>query len=406
MSMSDRFWEGTDATTPNDLSVAGNYFPNDIRNSLFQWTLSGSGTDEYFVDLSGGGDPGFTGTPGVVEEDGTAMVSGSLGSLAIGEFAFGDNDTLGFSTVYVRLTSAPTDPDANPPGFIRFRQVLVAGDNFFLDGSISNADVLAGLGAWEAIVPGSFEQKQSYAGLCGLRDTPVTILGVTNGMLLGSVSPGQADQGARRMNIALLGTTTDVNVQGTSATSADSGLPPVRITKTSVNGDFSMSSGRVGIALSEEEAAQFDNVVCAGGTLLIGEGTIIDTAISVSNGTIENFGANLTIPITIDSSGIYIARESGTHTDINIRAEGTCFYLSDGAISGTVDNAGIWDTNEDPRTKTVDLIKMYNGATLNADTGNPLSVTFTNPIQIVNARLEDVTIDLGAHFRLAPTAIP
>jgi hypothetical protein len=55
--------------------------------------------------------PGYTATePDIVKQLGSNMVKGS-GSLALGEWKWGDFDTLGYNTIYVRL-SDDTDPDS------------------------------------------------------------------------------------------------------------------------------------------------------------------------------------------------------------------------------------------------------------------------------------------------------
>jgi len=88
-----------------------------IRNSSYQWTASGSGTDEYYLEASGGGDPSIS-EPGAVTEDGTCMAEGTVGSLAAGAWDYGDNDTLGYNTIYVRLTVGG-DPDAQAEDFVQ-----------------------------------------------------------------------------------------------------------------------------------------------------------------------------------------------------------------------------------------------------------------------------------------------
>jgi len=98
-----------------------------VVNSSYQWTASGSGTAEYYLEASGGGDPGLP-DPEIMIENGTEMVSGTLGSLAAGEFGFGDNDSLGFNTVYVRLAD-DADPDSKADGNV------MAGGNPGNDGS-------------------------------------------------------------------------------------------------------------------------------------------------------------------------------------------------------------------------------------------------------------------------------
>ena len=94
-------------------------------SSIFQWNLSASGTNEYYLSLNGGGDPKPTLTSGTIlnpqirfEDGGNVgnndlifMSGGTLGSLAEYGSAFGDNDTLGYDTWYVRLPSGAAPPD-------------------------------------------------------------------------------------------------------------------------------------------------------------------------------------------------------------------------------------------------------------------------------------------------------
>lgn len=76
------------------------------------WMPSGSGTNEYYY-----ADAGLL-EPLLVLEDSSQMTDGTLGSLAAGEWDWGDNDTLGYNTVYVRL-SDNTDPDTKGNGYIQ-----------------------------------------------------------------------------------------------------------------------------------------------------------------------------------------------------------------------------------------------------------------------------------------------
>lgn len=89
-----------------------------LVNSTYKWTASGSGTNEYYVELAGGGDPSLT-EPTSVTTDGTFNLdtNGTLGSLNAGEWDWGDNDTLGYSTVYVRLDDG-ADPDTQLDDFV------------------------------------------------------------------------------------------------------------------------------------------------------------------------------------------------------------------------------------------------------------------------------------------------
>ena len=82
------------------------------------WTASASGTNEYYLPPS---NPlSFKESPDDVFEDDTAMTVGTIGSLSAGEWVFGNNDSLAFPTIYVRLTD-DTGPDtkfANDEDFL------------------------------------------------------------------------------------------------------------------------------------------------------------------------------------------------------------------------------------------------------------------------------------------------
>lgn len=89
-----------------------------LRSTTYKWTASASGTGEYYCQTAAGGNPGLT-SPGSVYLDGDydLATNGVMGSLAVSEWDWGDNDALGYSTVYVRLADS-ADPDTKNPGFV------------------------------------------------------------------------------------------------------------------------------------------------------------------------------------------------------------------------------------------------------------------------------------------------
>ncbi len=89
-----------------------------LNNSTYKWTASGSGTNEYYCELAAGGDPSLTEAK-CVSTTGNfiAATNGTMGSLAAGAWDWGDNDSLGYSTVYVRLVDG-ADPDTKAGGFV------------------------------------------------------------------------------------------------------------------------------------------------------------------------------------------------------------------------------------------------------------------------------------------------
>lgn len=101
-----------------------------VVDAAYQWTASGSGTAEYYLELSGGGDPGFF-DPGIMIENGQEMTRGTAGSLAAGEWDFADNDSIGGNRIYVRLAD-DSDPDTKASGYV------MAGGNPGNDGSMIN----------------------------------------------------------------------------------------------------------------------------------------------------------------------------------------------------------------------------------------------------------------------------
>ncbi len=82
----------------------------DLTTSTYRWVASGSGTNEWYVELVGGGDPSLA-EPTAAFIDDAVLVIGTVGSLADHEWDWGDNDSLGFSTAYVRDNSG--DPDTS-----------------------------------------------------------------------------------------------------------------------------------------------------------------------------------------------------------------------------------------------------------------------------------------------------
>ena len=119
------------SVTPAMTSALSQWGEN-LVSDTFKWTLSGSGTNEYYVELAQGSqedtdDDGVPdgpisynpslARPEEVLENNVEISEGTLGSLAAGEWAYGDNDTLGYSTVYVRLTDG-TDPDTKASGYV------------------------------------------------------------------------------------------------------------------------------------------------------------------------------------------------------------------------------------------------------------------------------------------------
>lgn len=90
-----------------------------LVNATYKWTASGSGTNEYYCEAAAGGDPSLTEAKCCSLNGAfTLATNGTMGSLNVSEWDWGDNDTLGYSTVYVRLADG-ADPDTKTPGYVQ-----------------------------------------------------------------------------------------------------------------------------------------------------------------------------------------------------------------------------------------------------------------------------------------------
>lgn len=98
--------------------------PND------HWTASGSGTNEYYIVNTA---PFYTAVkPSKVFENDVDLVEGSVGTLGIAQWDFGDNDALGYDTIYIRLTDG-ADPDskaAADESFVKMSTATTTTDLF------------------------------------------------------------------------------------------------------------------------------------------------------------------------------------------------------------------------------------------------------------------------------------
>lgn len=84
----------------------------ELTSATYKWTASGSGTNEYYCELAAGGNPSLVEPTSLWLNTSTWGIEGSaLGSLADHEWKWGNNDSLGYNTVYVRDDTG--DPDTS-----------------------------------------------------------------------------------------------------------------------------------------------------------------------------------------------------------------------------------------------------------------------------------------------------
>ena len=113
------FWHGTDRLNLLKNGASGNEIDWMMNGceftcyksaSDFTWFPSSSGTNEYYLATSGGADPSITNVRSATVDnnyltesaDDTTHTFGVMGSLNDLQVDYGDNDSLGFSTLYLR----------------------------------------------------------------------------------------------------------------------------------------------------------------------------------------------------------------------------------------------------------------------------------------------------------------
>lgn len=105
-------WECRADATAGNVNGGGFRWIN-LVSSTYGWTLSGSGTNEYYCRTAAGADPSLSKASCSTDGNFNLATEGIMGSLTAGQWDYGDNDSLGYNTVYVRLTNG-TDPDTQP----------------------------------------------------------------------------------------------------------------------------------------------------------------------------------------------------------------------------------------------------------------------------------------------------
>jgi len=88
-----------------------------IRSTSYTWTVSGSGTGEYYLRNAADENP-YKAKPDTVQINSTAVSEGSIGALSASEWSYGDNDNLGYETIYIRLPD-DTDPDTKSSAYVQ-----------------------------------------------------------------------------------------------------------------------------------------------------------------------------------------------------------------------------------------------------------------------------------------------
>ena len=102
-----------------DLPKYNRAYSHNIRSADFQWT-AGAGANDFYLEVSGGGDPSISFVPlNVIINDSWATYDSTVVDVTAGQWSYGDSDSLGFDTIYVNL-AGNTDPDLEASGYIEY----------------------------------------------------------------------------------------------------------------------------------------------------------------------------------------------------------------------------------------------------------------------------------------------
>jgi hypothetical protein len=319
-------WVGT----TGDFQLSTNWLPVNVRNAAYSWTVSGSGTGEYYLRTAASGDPGIPEPPTVLAA-GVALTPGTAGSLATGTWDYADNDTLGYSTIYVRLADG-ADPDTKADGHVTYRDVPRTGDAVVIpqgSGTItSNADystvtlgkVTTGLGQSAAIASPTaylklkctgFEHSGSGVAYIDLHDSAVVAV------VKATAIPSTGLRGLYLKGSAITVLVIEGGDTGFAWLGGETGAATtVRVD----NGTLWIGSG---VSTITDLQLEGGNVRCACGA----------TTITQLAGTLTTEGAGAVGTVNIHG-GDFFPNSSGTITTCNITGGNIDFY--DTGVARTV----------------------------------------------------------------------
>ena len=348
MAALNKRWVGTTAV----FSLLTNWAPISLRNAGYSWTASGSGTGEYYLRTAANGDPGISDpgtTTGAITGNDLSFANGTMGSLAVSQFDYGDNDALGYSTIYVRLADG-ADPDSKTLDWVKLYQVPVATDHVRIpagSGAITGVD-------YTSVAIGDFIVEEGYTGTIG---TAVLPLGI---------DPNKFEfSGTGTSYIYSIGAIAhDVRNAGTGST----GTAGLYLTGTGIS-TLTVYKGVVGLAMLHGQTSTATTVRVNGpsATVYLGNGVTVTTTY-VANGSLYQYCAATT---TNAFGGKLYTEEVGTITTLNMDGAAQAWLNSTGTIT------------------TVNMLAGYTG------TVNMLQSAEARTITTLNHKAGTIKVDRG-----------
>ncbi|MEQ8788882.1 MAG: hypothetical protein RIC55_21400 [Pirellulaceae bacterium] len=169
-----------------------------------------------------------------------------------------------------------------------------------------------------------------------------------------------------------------------------------------------VNRGDVGIAFFSGETAHVDSLrvgyvenQAADSAVVCGSGVDLgDAQIDITGGTLVIDSATGSGAIAMLGGELSVLR--GAHAEISIDG-GVSFYRSTGALASVrIGGGAALDFTRDNQSRIVTNCELHAGGTLR----DPFkSVTWSNGIDVVRASLAEVSLDLGTHLTLTPSAV-
>lgn len=331
-------------TTSGAYSTATNWKPIDLTSPNYSWTASGSGTNNYYLRTAANGNPGFVAKPDNVYINGSNATEGTAGSLAAGQWGYGDADALGYSTVYARLSDG-TDPDTKDPMYVKFYQTPRATEHVRFASDSASINSATGLDQSGTAI-GDFIVDEGYAG---------TIGSASLGYLY--IDPDRFEfNGNGVCYLDLFTAAIPVQIYGTAPAQGGSRGLYLRGSGITV---ASIMGGQVGIASNPGETATVTTV------RTLGESTSawIGNGVSLTNLHQYDGESHLRCGATtvIQYGGSLTSEENGAITTATMKA-GTFVACSTGTIATFNLYGGTLDLQKSGAARTISTLNKYRGA--------------------------------------------
>jgi hypothetical protein len=300
-------------------------------------------TSEYYLRTAANGNPGFVAQPDNLYINGSNATEGTVGSLTAGQWDYGDNDTLGYSTVYVRLSDG-TDPDTKDPNYVKFYQYPRATEHVRFRRTSASINSIVGMDQ-SGVALGDFIVEDGYEG---------TIGSATLGYLF--IDPDRfefAGRGECWLNI----TSAAISPRIFSTASSQQGYCGLYLRGSAIS-VLDVQGGSVGLAVNPGDTATATTVrVSNSGTKCwIGNG------VSLTN--IHHFDGEVRLRCATTAALIYggqhYTEETGTQTAVTLYG-GEYHYGSSSGITAFTISGGVLNERASNAARTIGTLTKNSG---------------------------------------------